>query len=104
MLDVAGAVPGLGNIFSASVGTARIIDGVVAYGGGAYGVATGLTDEAPYGAVSTGLGLGLTLAGTALEDGAKAIPVVGNFFSGLTGLYDAYQGYKTYQQCMAGGG
>ena len=102
-LDVFGAIPAFGNLVHASVATGRIIDGVVAYGGGAYGVATGLTDEAPYGAASTGLGLGLTLAGTALGEGAKAIPVAGNVLSGLTGLYDAYQGYKTYQQCIAGG-
>ena len=103
-LDVVGTIPAFGNLVHAGAAAGRIIDGVVAYGGGAYGVATGLKDESPVGAASTGLGLGLTLAGTALGEGAKAIPVAGNVLSGLTGLYDAYQGYKTYQQCMAGGG
>lgn len=103
-LDVVGAIPAFGNLVHAGAAAGRIIDGVVAYGGGAYGVATGLKDESPVGAASTGLSLGLTLAGTALGEGAKAIPVAGNVLSGLTGLYDAYQGYKTYQQCMAGGG
>ncbi|HET7208503.1 MAG TPA: hypothetical protein VFI95_18145, partial [Terriglobales bacterium] len=103
-LDVVGAIPGFGNLVHAGAATGRIIDGLVAYGGGAYGVATGLKDESPVGAASTGLGLGLTLAGTALGEGAKAIPIAGNALSVLTGAYDAYQGYKTYQQCMAGGG
>lgn len=70
-LDVVGAIPAFGNLVHAGAATGRIIDGVVAYGGGAYGVATGLTDEAPYGAASTGLGLGLTLAGTALGEGLR---------------------------------
>jgi hypothetical protein len=103
-LDVVGAIPAFGNLVHAGAAAGRIIDGVVSYGGGAYGIATGLKDESPVGAASTGLGLGLTLAGTALGEGAKAIPVAGNVLSGLTGLYDAYQAYKTYTKCMAGGG
>src|ERR1700676_162075 len=92
-LDVVGTIPAFGNLVHAGAAAGRIIDGVVAYGGGAYGVATGLKDESPVGAASTGLGLGLTLAGTALGEGANAIPVAGNVLSGLTGLYEAYQRY-----------
>jgi hypothetical protein len=55
------------------------------------------------GAVSTATTVGLTAASLALN-GSKMIPVAGNVVSGLTGLYDSYQAYKTYQQCMAGGG
>jgi RHS repeat-associated protein len=97
-LDVLGTIPGLGNMVSAGTAAARVVDGVVAYGGAAYGAATGLPDESPVGAVSAGTGLGLTLAGAALE-GGKVIPVVGNVLSGLTGLYDGYQLAKTIQRC-----
>lgn len=100
-LDVIGAIPALGNVVSASAAGARAVDGIVGFGSAAYGITTGLKDEAPYGAISAASGLGFTLAGTALE-GSKAIPVAGNVLSGLTGLYDIYQGYKTYQQCVAG--
>jgi hypothetical protein len=44
-LDVVGAIPGLGNMVSAGAGTARAIDGIVAYGGGAAGIATSVSDK-----------------------------------------------------------
>jgi hypothetical protein len=97
-LDVLGAIPGLGNAVSATAAGARAVNGIVAYGGAAYGIATGLPDEAPYGAASAGAGLGLTLADAALE-GGKVIPVLGNFLSVATGLYDGYQLGKTIQRC-----
>jgi RHS repeat-associated protein len=75
-----------------------VVNGVVAYTSAAYGIATGLPDEAPYGAISAGAGLGFTLADAALE-GSKVIPVAGNVLSGLTGLYDGYQLAKTIQGC-----
>jgi hypothetical protein len=102
-LDVVGAIPAFGNAVSATAAGARAIDGIVGYGSAAYGVATGLPEESPVGAATAGTGFGLFLAGTAIE-GSKAIPVAGNILSGLTGLYDIYQGYEAYQQCMAGGG
>ncbi|MGA9389920.1 MAG: RHS repeat-associated core domain-containing protein, partial [Candidatus Sulfotelmatobacter sp.] len=80
VFDVLGAIPGLGNLVSASVAGARAVDGIVAYSGAAYGIATGLPDEAPYGAASAGAALGLTLADAALE-GGKVIPGLGNALS-----------------------
>ena len=97
-LDVLGAIPAFGNIVSASAAGARVANGIVAYGGAAYGIGTGLTDESPVGAASAGAGLGLTLADAALE-GGKVIPGLGNFLSVATGLYDAYQLGKTIQRC-----
>ncbi len=97
-LDVLGAIPGLGNAVSATAAGARAVNGIVAYGGAAYGIATGLPDEAPYGAASAGAGLGLTLADAALE-GGKVIPVLGNFLSVGIGAYDGYQLAKTIQRC-----
>jgi RHS repeat-associated protein len=85
-LDIVGAIPGIGNAVSATAAGARAVNGIVAYGGAAYGIATGLPDEAPYGAASAGAGLGLTLADAALE-GGKVIPVLGNFLSVATGRY-----------------
>lgn len=95
--DVLGAIPGLGNMISAGAAGGRIATGI-AYAGAGYGIATGLKDEAPYGAASAGAGLGLTFADAAIE-GGKVIPVVGNVLSGLTGLYDGYQLAKTIQKC-----
>lgn len=69
-------------------------------GGGVVGAAASLSDETPYGVASASGGLGLALANTALG-GTKAIPIVGNVISGLTGLYDIYGAYKAYQRCVA---
>lgn len=68
-LDVVGAIPGFGNAVSATAAGARAVNGIVAYGGAAYGIGTGLRDESPVGAASAGTGLGLTLADAALEGG-----------------------------------
>lgn len=100
-LDVAGAIPGLGNGISATVAGIKVgvaLKNTVAYGGAAYGIATGLPDENPFGAASAGAGLGLTLADSALE-GGKVIPGLGNFLSVVTGLYDGYQLGKTIARC-----
>jgi hypothetical protein len=79
-LDVVGAIPAFGNLVSATAAGARVVNGIVAYGGAAYGIATGLPDESPVGAAGAGAGLGLTLTDTALE-GGTAIPALGNFLS-----------------------
>lgn len=104
-LDILGAMPFLGNAVSATAMGARLgahlIDGAVGYTGAGYGLATGLGDESPVGTATAATGLGLTLAGAALE-GSKVIPVVGNVLSGLTGLYDSFQLGKTVAQCMSG--
>ncbi len=97
-LDIVGAIPGLGNAVSATAAGARAVNGIVAYGGAAYGIGTGLTDESPFGAASAGAGLGFTLADAALE-GGKVIPVLGNALSATIGLYDGYQLAKTIQRC-----
>ena len=97
-LDVVGAIPAFGNVVSATAAGARAVNGIVAYGGAAYGIATGLPDESPVGAAGAGAGLGLTLADTALE-GGKVIPVLGNFLSAGIGLYDGYQLAKTVARC-----
>jgi hypothetical protein len=102
-LDIAGAVPVFGNLFS---GTVEGIQGLnAAYYGGLAVVNVGNTVMNPSasGGVSTVTSVGLTVASLTLN-GSKMIPVAGNVVSGLTGLYDSYQAYKTYQQCMAGGG
>jgi len=99
-LDVVGAVPGLGNAVSASAAGARAVDGIVTWGGGVFGAAASLSDETPYGAASAGGGLGLAFADVTLG-GTKAIPIVGNVVSGLTGLYDIYGAYKAYHSCMS---
>jgi hypothetical protein len=100
-LDAFGAIPGLGNLVSATAAGARAVSGIVAYGGTAYGMVTGLNDEAPYGAASAGARLGLTLADAALER-CKVIPVLGNFLSVATGLYDTYQLGKTDSEMLVG--
>ena len=97
-LDIVGAIPGFGNAVSATAAGARAVNGIVAYGGAAYGIATGLPDESPVGAAGAGAGLGLTLADAALE-GGKVIPVLGNALSATIGLYDGYQLAKTIQKC-----
>ncbi len=97
-LDVVGAIPAFGNVVSATAAGARAVNGIVAYGGAAYGITTGLPDESPVGAAGAGAGLGLTLADTALE-GGKVIPVLGNFLSAGIGLYDGYQLAKTIGKC-----
>lgn len=110
-LDVIGAIPAVGNATSAATGIVRagiaidhvVTNPAVGLASGTYGAVTGLGDESPVGAASAGTGLGLVGADLALGE-TKAIPVVGNVLSGLTGLYDIYQAVKTYQQCMAGGG
>jgi hypothetical protein len=102
VLDIAGAIPVFGNAVSATAAGARAVNGIVAYGGAAYGIATGLPDENPFGAASAGAGLGLTLADAALE-GGKVIPGLGNALSVVTGAYDTYQLVKTIQGCRSGG-
>jgi hypothetical protein len=108
-LDILGAIPGLGNALSAAVASGKVavrlknvFNSGVNYGGAGLGIATGLKDESPVGAITAGTSLGLTLADAAIE-GGKVIPVVGNVLSGLTSFYDAYQLGKTVGRCWGGG-
>lgn len=97
-LDAVGAIPLFGNMVSATAAGAKLVNDVVAYGGAAYGIGTGLNDESPVGAISASAGLGLALADAALE-GGKVIPVLGNMLSGVTGLYDLYKLGETIYNC-----
>ena len=97
-LDVVGAIPGLGNLVSASASGARAVDAVVTWGGGALGAATSLDD--PVRAAYSGAGLGLALANVTIQS-TKVIPGIGNFISAGTGIYDAYGAIKAYQNCMS---
>ncbi|MGB6899702.1 MAG: RHS repeat-associated core domain-containing protein [Candidatus Acidiferrum sp.] len=99
-LDVVGAIPGLGNMLSAGAGTARAINDVVAYGGGAAGIATSVSDQTPFGTLSASGGVGLALADLSLG-GTKAIPLVGNVLSGTTGIYDIFRFNEVVQACTA---
>jgi hypothetical protein len=92
-LDIGGAVPIFGNLFSGTVEGIQALD--AAYYGGLAVVNVGNMAMNPSGsgAVSTGTSVGLTVASLALN-GSKTIPVAGNVISGLTGLYDSYQAYK----------
>lgn len=102
-LDAVGAIPGLGNMVSASATTARAIDRIVTYGGGAVGIATSASDKSPYGAIGTmsaSGGTGLALADLSLG-GTEAIPVIGNFVSAGTGIVDIYHFNEVVQACIA---
>jgi hypothetical protein len=114
-LDVLGTIPAVGNAVSAGAGIVRagiVVNHVItspafAIGSGMYGAYGGVTagpEEATdslVGSASAGAGIGLALADASLA-GTKAIPIVGNVVSGLTGLWDGYQAYQKYQSCMAG--
>jgi RHS repeat-associated protein len=94
-LDVLGAIPGLGNLVSGGAAAAGA-------GWGFYQGATGKPGaDTAVGLTSTSVGIGLTLADATLQGAIKTIPVAGNIVSGLTGLYDIYQGSLTYSTCMA---
>ena len=102
VLDVVGAIPGLGNMVSATTAGARAVNDIATFGGGIAGVGMALPDATPYGAASGAAGLGLGLADVAVG-GSKVIPVIGTFVSTGAGIYDIYGGIKAYQRCMAGG-
>ncbi len=114
-LDILGAIPGVGNATSAATWIARagiaakhvvtspaasIASGVY----GAYGAVTaGPVDptDTIVGGVSASAGIAATLADLSVG-GTNALPIVGNGFSALTGLWDAYKTIQIYQECMAG--
>jgi RHS repeat-associated protein len=109
-LDIVGAIPGVGNAVSAGVFAGKVskgvIDNIVAFGSGAYGAGSAAGDkedmvDSAVGAGSSGAGLGLTLAGSTLGEGAKAIPVAGNVVSVLSLGWDLYKAHQKYQECMA---
>lgn len=94
---------------SAFKATSAMVNNVLAYGGGGYGgaaaaVATGPEDglDSLIGAGSGGAGIGLALADATLE-GTKALPLIGNGVSVLTGAWDIYKAGSIYQTCAQTG-
>lgn len=114
-LDVLGAIPGIGNATSAATWIARagiavnhvVTSPAASLAGGAVGAYGAITagPEDPtdtiVGGVSASAGIAATVADLSLG-GTKAIPIVGNGISALTGLWDAYKAIQIYQECMAG--
>jgi len=114
-LDVVGVIPAVGNAASAAAGIVRAgiaLDHAVASPAfavatgacGAYGSVTAGPDAAVYslvGAASASTGAGLAVAGAVLQE-TKVIPVVGNFVSGFTALWDVGQAIEEFRSCSAG--
>jgi hypothetical protein len=105
-LDVAGSIPGFGNLFS---GAAAGIQGLNAAYYGTVSLANAgntLLNPSASGAANTAATAGFAVASLTLS-GSKAIPVVGTIVSLGFLAYDiAGPGgaISTYQQCMAGPG
>ena len=113
-LDVIGAIPAVGNAVAATGRIARaalalnhaITNPVVPIASGAYSGYEAITAKTQdpldnfVGIASSGAGLGLTFADMALG-GTKAIPIMGNFASGFTLLWDGFGAFRTYQACIA---
>jgi RHS repeat-associated protein len=105
-LDVAGSIPGFGNLFS---GAAAGIQGLNAAYYGTVSLANAgntLLNPSVSGAANTAATAGFAVASLALS-GSKAIPVVGTIVSLGFLAYDVAGpggAISTYQQCMAGPG
>ena len=113
-LDVIGAIPAVGNAVAATGRIARaalalnhaITNPIVPIASGAYSGYEAITAKTQdpldnfVGIASSGAGLGLTFADMALG-GTKAIPIMGNFASGFTLLWDGFGAFRTYQACIA---
>jgi RHS repeat-associated protein len=105
-LDVAGSIPGFGNLFS---GAAAGIQGLNAAYYGTVSLANAgntLLNPSASGAANTAATAGFAVASLALS-GSKAIPVVGTLVSLGFLVYDIAGpngAISTYQQCMAGPG
>lgn len=105
-LDVAGAIPGFGNLFS---GAAAGIQGLNAAYYGTVSLANAgntLLNPSASGAANTAATAGFAVASLAAS-GSKAIPVIGTIVSLGFLAYDVAGpggAISTYQQCMAGPG
>ena len=105
-LDVAGSIPGFGNLFS---GAAAGIQGLNAAYYGTVSLANAgntLLNPSASGAANTAATAGFAVASLALS-GSKAIPVLGTAVSLGFLAYDVFGpngAVSTYQQCMAGPG
>jgi hypothetical protein len=106
VLDVAGSIPGFGNLFSGTV------EGVQGLNAAYYGTvslanaANTLLNPSASGAVNTAATAGFAVASLALN-GSKAIPFLGTAVSLGFLAYDVFGpngAVSTYQQCMAGPG
>jgi RHS repeat-associated protein len=102
-LDVAGAIPGFGNLFSGTV------EGIQGLNAGYYGLVAlsnagnTLLNPSASGAANTAATVGLTAASLVFQ-GSKVIPFVGTLVSLGSLAYDATKAVQAYQQCMAGPG
>src|ERR1700723_1638485 len=102
-LDVAGSIPGFGNLFSGTV------EGIQGLNAGYYGLVTlssagnTLLNPSASGAAFTGTSAALTV-GSLVFQGSKVIPFVGTLVSLGSLAYDATKAVQAYQQCMAGAG
>jgi RHS repeat-associated protein len=105
-LDIAGAIPAFGNLFS---GAAAGIEGLNAAYYGTLSLANAgntLLNPSASGAASTAAAAGLTVASLALK-GSRLIPVFSTFVSLGSLAYDVFGrngAISMYQQCRAGGG
>jgi RHS repeat-associated protein len=101
VLDVAGSIPGFGNLFSGTV------EGIQGLNAGYYGLVTlssagnALLNPSASGAAFTGTSAALTV-GSLVFQGSKVIPFVGTLVSLGSLAYDATKAVQAYQQCMAG--
>ncbi|HXM23925.1 MAG TPA: RHS repeat-associated core domain-containing protein, partial [Terriglobales bacterium] len=101
-LDVAGSIPGFGNLFSGTV------EGIQALNAGYYGTVAlanagnTLLNPSASGAANTAATVGLTVGSLALN-GSKVIPVLGTAVSLVSLGYDAIKAVQVYQQCMGPG-
>lgn len=114
-LDIIGAIPGVGNAASGATAVVRatialnhvVTSPVASLASGAYGAYGAITagpqeaTDSMVGAGSASVGIAATLADVSVG-GTKALPIVGNVVSVLTGAWDAYQAYEIYLSCMAG--
>lgn len=103
LLDIAGSIPGFGNLLS---GAAAGIQGLNAAYYGTVALANAgntLLNPSASGAASTAATVGLTVGSLALN-GSKVIPVIGTLVSLGTLAYDTTKSVQAYQQCMAGPG
>ena len=102
-LDVAGSIPGFGNLFSGTV------EGIQGLNAGYYGLVTlssagnTLLNPSASGAAFTGTSAALTV-GSLVFQGSKVIPVIGTAVSLISLGYDSIKAVQAYQQCMAGPG
>lgn len=103
VLDLAGSIPGFGNLFSGAVEGIQGLN--AAYYGGLSIMNAGntLMNPSASGAGFTATSAALTVGSLAFN-GSKVIPVIGTAVSVISLGYDSIKAVQAYHQCMAGGG